>query len=59
VLAVNLVHEHGHRHGSFLHSHPHTAGHHGDERAGSRSTSAAQSPFGATSSTSNPSRSSR
>lgn len=60
LLAVNLVHEHGHRHGSFLHSHPHTAGHHGDEgTAGARSSSAAQSPFGATSSTSNPSRSSR
>jgi cobalt/nickel transport system ATP-binding protein len=60
LLAVNLVHEHGHRHGSFLHSHPHTAGHHGDEgAAGSRSSSAVQSPFGATSSTSNPSRSSR
>ncbi|HEY7136511.1 MAG TPA: ABC transporter ATP-binding protein [Acidimicrobiia bacterium] len=60
LLAVNLVHEHGHRHGSFLHSHPHADGHHGEERcAASETRSGAQSPFGATSSTSNPSRSSR
>jgi cobalt/nickel transport system ATP-binding protein len=28
LLAVNLIHEHSHRHGSVVHSHDHGAGHH-------------------------------
>jgi len=28
LLSVNLVHEHSHRHGGLLHSHPHGSGHH-------------------------------
>jgi cobalt/nickel transport system ATP-binding protein len=28
LLAVNLVHQHAHRHGGVLHVHPHEADHH-------------------------------
>lgn len=67
LLSVNLVHEHGHRHGAYVHSHPHGLGHHGDAPASDvgagpvhRAVAGGdQPPFGATSSTSNPSRSSR
>jgi cobalt/nickel transport system ATP-binding protein len=31
LLAVNLVHEHSHRHGATVHSHAHGFGHHGRE----------------------------
>jgi cobalt/nickel transport system ATP-binding protein len=32
LLAVNLVHEHSHRHGPLIHSHSHEVGHHGPRR---------------------------
>jgi cobalt/nickel transport system ATP-binding protein len=31
LLAVNLIHEHSHRHGHVLHAHPHDVGHHDDD----------------------------
>lgn len=33
LVALNLVHEHVHRHGSVVHSHPHGVGHHERPRA--------------------------